>query len=245
MNNTIRERIERKSINIISKIIEELPQVLTNFELLNEENNNLANLLCDYNKLKLDYNNLEEKYNNQRKRIEKYEEIYSTIPGTTKEDKDRFLAFIINNILPWLIESSNSRTFKKVVEFWHNFIKKQRKDKKSIRSYYVYSHTIIGETFPFYIGFSRNNDGQYNRSKEYTGRHEKWHEYVNARGNITDMELEKFYINHYSKSLVNHINNNAYINSLKEEKVSESLPSKLKTKITDQLYVVIPENWPL
>lgn len=128
MNNTTRQKIERKSINIISKIIDELPQVLTNFELLNEENNNLANLLCGYNKLKSDYGNLETKYNNLLVKIEKFEEIYSTIPGTTREDKNRYLEFLALRVLPEIIKEAKSSTYKIVERHWglyHNSIYKE------------------------------------------------------------------------------------------------------------------------
>lgn len=121
MNNTTRGKIERKSLNIISKMIEELPQVLTNIELLNIENNNLANSLCDYNKLKLDYDNLEKKYNNQLKRIERFEEIYNVVPGTTKEDKDRFLKFLAVNVLPSIISEAQSSTYKMVERHWNKY----------------------------------------------------------------------------------------------------------------------------
>jgi len=168
---------------------------------------------------KRNYDNLLIKNGNLQKRIEKYEEIYSNIPGTTREDKYRLLLFITEEILPWIIESANSRTYKKIVEFWNYFLKKEKSNKKKYTGgYYVYSHTIIGEKFPFYIGFSRNNDGQYNRSKEFTQRHETWNEYVSARGDKTNIdvniigevkteeaaiELEKFYIRHYAEDVVN------------------------------------------
>lgn len=150
MNNTTREKIERKSINIISKMIDELPQVLTNIELLNKENNNLANLLCDYNKLKIDYNNLEKKYNNQLKRIERFEEIYNVVPGTTKEDKDRFLKFLAVNVLPSIISEAQSSTYKMVERHWNKY--HTSKLKKVLSKYVtVENYTITTAILTFFI----------------------------------------------------------------------------------------------
>lgn len=211
-----------KQIASLAKDLEELEKLRPKLIDFEEENTSLVSTCkkfkTKYNEIVRENNNLLIKNDNLQKKIDKYEKIYSNIPGGTKEDKDRFLSLIANFILPWLIKSSKSRTYKKVVEFWFYFLNKQENDKKYLGGYYVYSHTIIGEKYPFYIGFSRNNDGQYNRSKEFTQRHEKWNEYVKTRGNKMNIdvniigevkteeaakELEKFYIRHYSVDVVN------------------------------------------
>jgi hypothetical protein len=211
-----------KQIASIAKELEELEKLRPKLIDLEEENKSVVsickNFKTKYNEIVRENNNLLIKIGNLQKRIDRYEEIYSDIPGSTRKDKSRFLWFIANVVLPWIMESANSRTYKKVVEFWFYFINKQENDKKYLGGYYVYSHTIIGEKFPFYIGFSRNNDGQYNRSKEFTQRHETWNEYVSARGDKTNIdvniigevkteeaaiELEKFYIRHYAEDVVN------------------------------------------
>jgi regulator of replication initiation timing len=216
-----------KQIASIAKELEELEKLRPKLKDLEEENKSVLSTCKKYktkhNEIVRENNNLLIKNGNLQKRIDRYEEIYSNIPGTTREDKYRLLLFITEEILPWIIESANSRTYKKIVEFWNYFLKKEKSNKKKYTGgYYVYSHTIIGEKFPFYIGFSRNNDGQYNRSKEFANRHETWHEYVSARGDKTNIdvniigeikteeaaiELEKFYIRHYTENVVNIIKN--------------------------------------
>jgi hypothetical protein len=222
------------SIPDLQASIANINLLYNNYNILEKENTDLkkqlerkkidvSELKAELRERKIKIDLYDTKCNNQLKRIAKLEEVYSTIPGTTKEDKSRFLLFITDKILPWIIESANSRTFKKIVEFWDYFLKKEKSNKKKYTGgYYVYSHTIIGEKFPFYIGFSRNNDGQYNRSKDFTCRHETWHEYVSMRGNNTDIEvniigevkteeaaieLEKFYIRHYAGDVVNILSN--------------------------------------
>lgn len=115
------ERYEKQKIKSIN--FEEENKIIT------DENRKLK---TQNNKVIRENNNLTIKIGNLQKRIDRYEEIYSSIPGTSREDKYRFLLFIANQVLPWLIESSYSRTFKKVVEFWDTFIKKQENDKKYI-----------------------------------------------------------------------------------------------------------------
>jgi len=216
-----------KQIASIAKELEELEKLRPKLKDLEEENKSVLSTCKKYktkhNEIVRENNNLLIKNGNLQKRIDRYEEIYANIPGTTREAKYRLLLFITEEILPWIIESANSRTYKKIVEFWNYFLKKEKSNKKKYTGgYYVYSHTIIGEKFPFYIGFSRNNDGQYNRSKEFANRHETWHEYVSARGDKTNIdvniigeikteeaaiELEKFYIRHYTENVVNIIKN--------------------------------------
>ena len=152
----------------------------------------------------------------KKKRIKKYEKILHLTPGTIS-NKLELLEFFTEEIIPIIQEKIESKYTSKIKEFLNKAI---INDKESLvkSNFYIYSHTMYGDDYPFYIGYSSNTDNTFKRSKNFYSRSPEWKEYVDNNGGIYNidvkilaeintikaaLELEKYYIRHYSENLVN------------------------------------------
>jgi hypothetical protein len=168
---------------------------------------------------------LELKLKTATEKNRKYEEILNLTPGTDST-KVELLEYFTSEVIPHISEKIGSKYTSKIIEFLdntlsYNFNKNEEKHLESnSQKYYVYSHTIEGELFPFYIGFSRNIDGDYKRSKDFSTRSYSWFEYIFSKGGFNNvkinskilveietekeaLELETYFIKYYSESVVN------------------------------------------
>jgi hypothetical protein len=107
-NSDLKEQLEKKKIDV-SELKAELRERKSKIDL--------------YNK----------KFSNQQARIDRIEEVYSKIPGTTKDDKHRFLEFCAVKILPEIFKEVKSKQYKMVERHWNLYHESQWiKIKKSV-----------------------------------------------------------------------------------------------------------------
>ena len=126
--NIAAKEIDNQNVLLEKKVLTQTLQIdklIEKSKYLNEELDKLKKINKELNTRNEDtnrnYNNLEKKYNNQLKRIKRFEEIYNVVPGTTKEDKDRFLKFLAVNVLPSIISEAQSSTYKMVERHWNKY----------------------------------------------------------------------------------------------------------------------------
>lgn len=180
-------------------------------------------------KLKIEnntYQKIERKLEVSNKRNIRYEKILNITPGTI-ENKLELLEFFTETVIPFISEKINSSYTSKIIEFMNNNFIEDIEEREEIEEvttqsnskiYYVYSHTMAGDKYPFYVGYSANNDNNYKRSKDFSGRNYSWYEYVINNGGIKNikvkiiaeidndkaaLDLEKYYIKHYADTVVN------------------------------------------
>jgi len=206
----------------ISKITSLLSLVESETLSLNLKNKELAK---EINSLKEDNLKLNDRLTTKEKQLERYKSILNLTPGTDTT-KVELLEYFTSEVIPHISEKIGSKYTSKIIEFLdntlsYNFNKNEEKSLESnSQKYYVYSHTIEGELFPFYIGFSRNIDGNYKRSKDFSTRGYSWFEYIFSKGGFNNvkinskilveietekeaLELETYFIKYYSESVVN------------------------------------------
>lgn len=207
---------------IASKLAEIVLEVESEAKSLNLKN---KELIKENNSLKDDNFKLSDRLKTKEKQLEKYKNILNLTPGT-EVTKVKLLEYFTNEVIPHISEKIGSKYTEKIIEYLEKGIlnKEEYNEKKSLeinsQKYYVYSHTIEGEQFPFYIGFSRNIDGNYNRSKDFSTRGYPWFEYIFSKGGFNNvkintkilveietekeaLELETYFIKYYSESVVN------------------------------------------
>ena len=133
------EKIEKQNIKSIN-FEEENKKIIADNKTLKTKNSEIIR----------ENNNLKTKNSNLQKRIDRYEEIYSVIPGTTKEDKDRFFKFLAINVLPSVISEAGSSTFKVVERHWNEF---RTSKLQQVLSEYITkeNYTIMSSILTFFI----------------------------------------------------------------------------------------------
>lgn len=237
----MKKKVTSDLVKVAILNLEEIEKTyLAELSSLSEKNNNIKeNLSLEILELKDEVNKLRKErtilskekeecnilLKTKEKQLEKYKNLLNLTPGT-EATKVELLEYFTETIIPYINEKIESKHTSKIKEYLEKGIlnKEEYNEKKSLepnsQKYYVYSHTIEGEQFPFYIGFSRNIDGNYNRSKDFSTRSYPWFEYIFSKGGFNNvkintkilveietekeaLELETYFIKYYSESVVN------------------------------------------
>lgn len=178
----------------------------------------------DLNELKIRSSSVLECLKTREKQLERYNNLLKLTPGN-RDNKVELLEHFTETIIPAITEKIESKYTSKIIEFMNNLVIDEEEEEEEIEEvispskiYYVYSHTMAGKDYPYYIGYSANNDNNYKRSKDFSGRSYDWYEYVIKNGGTSNIivsileeinsekaarELEKNYIKYYSEFLVN------------------------------------------
>lgn len=115
-------RAFKKKVETIEKLEDDLEACLSKSRELTEKNKDLS---IAYNKLSRENSDLREKYKNASERNDRLSKLNKKLPGTTNEDKERYMDFIVGNVIPWLEKVSHGKALKVIKAYFIKNIDKE------------------------------------------------------------------------------------------------------------------------